>query len=135
MPDREKVIKGLEICYIPPSKCDDCPYHGREDCTDALCLDALALLKEQEPQVMTAEEVDKYSWMDEFVQTDRKGLREMPELTKQGYDMIIDRIVNRTIKVPEDMPLNELQAWMTGYGKCQLDIIDLIVALKESNGR
>lgn len=59
----------------------------------------------------------------------------MPELTKQGYDMIFNRIVNRTIKVPEDMPLNELSAWMSGYAKCQLDILDLIVALKESNGR
>jgi len=129
MLDREKVIKGLEEAvrviegHVPER------YRGYSRLS---CYDAIALLKEQEPQVMTVEEVDKYSWMDEFIQ---RGLREMPELTKQGYDMIIDRIVNRTIKVPEDMPLNELQAWMTGYGKCQLDIIDLIVALKESNGR
>ena len=49
--DREKVIKGLEICYCPPSKCEDCPYHDLPDelsCSDALCLDALALVKEQE---------------------------------------------------------------------------------------
>ena len=53
MADREKVIKGLEICYCPPSKCDDCPYHNLPDeqsCNDTLCLDALALLKEQEPK-------------------------------------------------------------------------------------
>ena len=51
MPDREKVIKGLEICYCPPSKCEDCPYHDLPDeqsCNDTLCLDALSLLKEQE---------------------------------------------------------------------------------------
>ena len=51
MIDKEKVIKGLEMCYCPPSKCDDCPYHDLPDeqsCNDALCLDALALLKEQE---------------------------------------------------------------------------------------
>jgi len=48
--DKEKVIKGLEICYFPPSKCEDCPYHNLPDeqsCNDELCSDALALLKEQ----------------------------------------------------------------------------------------
>ena len=51
MPDREKVIKGLGICYCPPAKCEDCPYHDLPDeqsCNDTLCLDALALLQEQE---------------------------------------------------------------------------------------
>ena len=48
MLDREKVIKGLETCYCPPAKCEDCPYYDIENCNDALCLDALALLKEQE---------------------------------------------------------------------------------------
>lgn len=51
MPDIKKVIKGLEICYCPPAKCEDCPYHDLPDersCNDTLCLDALALLKEQE---------------------------------------------------------------------------------------
>lgn len=51
MIDREKVIKGLEICYSPPSKCENCPYHDLPDdqsCNDVLCLDALALLKELE---------------------------------------------------------------------------------------
>ena len=50
MADREKVIKGLEICYCPPAKCEDCPYHDLPDeqsCNDTLCLDALSLLKEQ----------------------------------------------------------------------------------------
>ena len=54
MIDREKVIKGLEICYCPPAKCEDCPYHDLPDeqsCNDTLCLDALALLKEQEAVV------------------------------------------------------------------------------------
>lgn len=50
--DMEKVIKGLEICYCPPAKCEDCPYHDLPDeqsCNDTLCLDALSLLKKQEP--------------------------------------------------------------------------------------
>ena len=46
MIDREKVLKGLETCYCPPAKCEDCPYNDIENCNDALCLDALALIKE-----------------------------------------------------------------------------------------
>ena len=56
MPDREKVIKGLECCeHISGEYCRQCPYH--EDiaadtppcCTGLLAHDALALLKAQEP--------------------------------------------------------------------------------------
>ena len=49
--DIEKVIKGLETCYYPPAKCEDCPYHDLPDeqsCNDTLCLDALAMLKDYE---------------------------------------------------------------------------------------
>ena len=54
MPDREKVIKGLEICSTAHRDgsyhCGDCPYESDEDnvCGEKLCADALALLKEQE---------------------------------------------------------------------------------------
>ena len=44
--NRDKVVKGLEICYIPPSSCDNCPYKEQEECNDSLCRDALAMLKE-----------------------------------------------------------------------------------------
>ena len=68
MIDREKVIKALACCVFPVSKgfpyqshiadkgCEavECPY--RDDC-DQMLLDALELLKEQEPRVMTLEEV------------------------------------------------------------------------------
>ena len=55
MPDREKVIKGLEVCrdqnnppgYRFTSCVDDCPYHGN-GCARKLKDDALAMLKEQE---------------------------------------------------------------------------------------
>jgi len=61
MPDREKVIKALACCVFPVSKgfpyqshiadegceVDECPY--RDDC-DQMLLDALELLKEQEPK-------------------------------------------------------------------------------------
>lgn len=55
MLNREKIVKGLEICYSPPSKCENCPYYDLPDeqsCNDVLCLDALALLKEQEPKTI-----------------------------------------------------------------------------------
>ena len=58
MPDREKVIKGLEACW--DGGCAECPYC--ETCSDAedfvdLAHDALELLKAQEPRVLTLEEV------------------------------------------------------------------------------
>lgn len=55
MPDREKVIKGLEHCKdVNKLNCDECPYdyngrgNGKSECTAELASDALALLKEQE---------------------------------------------------------------------------------------
>ena len=47
MPDREKVIKGLEFC----SKCcsQNCPYFESDMCIALLANDTLAMLKEQEP--------------------------------------------------------------------------------------
>ena len=63
MTDREKVVKGLECCMINPDMCDrtNCPYAGKSDesdyCDTKLIKDALALLKAQEPRVMTLEEV------------------------------------------------------------------------------
>lgn len=61
MADKEKVIKGLEMC-MPKAysgmQCDECPYkkisyaERREcDCVRELHKDAIALLKEQEPMV------------------------------------------------------------------------------------
>ena len=65
MPDREKVIKGLETCsagkeHAPNDRdCTSCPYYpaGYTGCTcKPLMADALALLKAQKPRVMTWEE-------------------------------------------------------------------------------
>ena len=58
MPDREKVMRGLECCctHIVGMSCGNCPYEieqredeGISDCTSVLAYDALDLLKEQEP--------------------------------------------------------------------------------------
>lgn len=53
MPDRAKVIKGLEICTSRPCYCTDCPYK-KECCLDSqnVMEDALVLLKAQEPQTV-----------------------------------------------------------------------------------
>ena len=61
MPNKEKVIKGLECCskgavtpYVATCRfCADCPY-GENDipCTRELARDALALLKEQEAKTV-----------------------------------------------------------------------------------
>lgn len=83
MPDREKVIKGLEICIRVKDneKCpDECPYR-KDICygTVGLMADALSLLKEQEPRVMTLEEVlahyslppvvlDDLGWQENYLQ-------------------------------------------------------------------
>lgn len=62
MADREKVIRGLECCTTFDSKgfplCEECPYADDGTCPelDQLHRDALELLKEQEPRVMTLEE-------------------------------------------------------------------------------
>lgn len=65
MADREKLIRGLELCTYDPDpgqklkeirSCPECPYY-RAGCSPQLIRDALALLKEQEPRVMTLEEL------------------------------------------------------------------------------
>lgn len=67
MPDREKVIKGLECCGEDAyGCCRECPYNDHrigtiEYCTSALCADALALLKEQ-PDIVRCKDC-KY-WQD-----------------------------------------------------------------------
>jgi hypothetical protein len=62
MTDREDVINGLE-CIVSSGNagmrddCANCVYPGGGDCLAPALQDALALLKAQEPRVMTLEEV------------------------------------------------------------------------------
>lgn len=72
MAEREKVIRGLELCAYDPDpgqelkeirSCPECPYY-RAGCSPQLIRDALALLKEKEPKLLTLEEVEKSEeWM------------------------------------------------------------------------
>lgn len=59
MINREKVIKAFEICYTSENNCTVCPLFQEDDCNDKLMRDVLSLLKEQEPRVLTLEEVKK----------------------------------------------------------------------------
>ena len=75
MAKREKVIIGLSKCsrvHRNLEDCAECPYrlkpghYAGMECWYRLCDDALALLKEQEPRVMTLEEVKNASvvWLE-----------------------------------------------------------------------
>lgn len=55
MPNREKVISGLQRCRLMNKvNCDKCPYdyngrgNGKSECTAELAEDVITLLKEQE---------------------------------------------------------------------------------------
>ena len=68
---RNKVIRGLELCSRPERQTVgcllNCPYDHEDGCKRKLILDALELLKAQEPRVMTLEEaksVEGYAWLE-----------------------------------------------------------------------
>ena len=91
MPDREKVIRGLECC-TETDDCNSCPYFEKpEYCSeDVLMRDALALLKEQEQEI--------------------KGLRTLVEWAVEcdfGYDNLGDWWVDRFKSEIEGMSYTE----------------------------
>ena len=61
MIDRDKVVKGLEyhLKELTVGKtCYECPYWGDNPCEIQLIANAIALLKKQEPRMLTHEEAD-----------------------------------------------------------------------------
>lgn len=80
MPDRKKVLKGLQHCTAwaglhecQPKVGDDCPYVDEADCKLTIMRDALELLKEQEEQLSIKTEnfnrlIAKISVMPKIVQ-------------------------------------------------------------------
>ena len=49
MVDREKVVKGLQICReFDGDKCPECPYSADNECLAAIASDALELIAELE---------------------------------------------------------------------------------------
>ena len=59
----------------------------------------------------------------------------MSELTKQGYDMIIDRVINIKITPPDGLTIAELKRWMEGHADAQARILGILEKMKDSNGR
>lgn len=49
--ENEDIKKALDICGGITGTCNDCPYHNTENCSDALCSDALALIIKQESEI------------------------------------------------------------------------------------
>ena len=76
MPDREKVIKGLE-CHAKGAKgcLFDCPYGNENGCQLLLCSDALALLKKQDEIIKELQNAYGYL-QDQFFDTQDKLLKE-----------------------------------------------------------
>lgn len=61
MPDREKVMRGIEACSDSDimMQCSVCPYYEiHQRCVTTIMRDAHALLKELEPRVMTRKEIE-----------------------------------------------------------------------------
>ena len=59
----------------------------------------------------------------------------MAELTKQGYDMIIERIMDMSVETPTILTATGLQIWIQAYTQCQSEIVELIEDLKDQFGR
>lgn len=95
---RKDVIKGLECClgdtrsYLP-NLCTICPYarnsYATHDCSKRLREDSIALLKEQEPRVMTPEEykalAEKPKEERDPVWEEWPGLESTWEIPNQAY--------------------------------------------------
>lgn len=76
MIDREKVINGLECCIERDpddhTRCGECPYKSTM-CGNRLKIEALALLKAQQPRLMTLEEVIALPYGYVLIETDKNG--------------------------------------------------------------
>lgn len=79
MPDREKVIKGLECLITNEVPCDGCSYNEGTYCLRNIANDALELLKEQEESIPV-------SWLKEKLE----GHPELPYATTDGINYVLD---------------------------------------------
>ena len=73
----EKIIQGIEVCMDYISDCNQCPYNETDgmECLEALRDDVIALLKAQEPRVLTLEEMEQAGKIGEavYVETPNDG--------------------------------------------------------------
>ena len=77
MPDREKVMLGIEACANSDimMHCSVCPYYEiHQRCVTTMMRDALALLKEQEARVLTIDNIETLLHKGSDVFIERRGL-------------------------------------------------------------
>jgi len=91
MPDRKKVIKGLELCEIGyEERCvgTECPYY-EQGCTESLKNDILELLKEQEAKVLTLDQLkealDTVVWLEKPMSENLADGYSLTYRYKHGY--------------------------------------------------
>lgn len=133
MTEREKVIKGLECCLGDtradlPNLCTICPYaHGSyatQTCGKKLREDALALLKTQEPRVLTVVQIADLKYHDmvyvEFKHLTKEKYRVMGGFVDQMYkdtDTYEIKAIDITLGVNEiahcsmKLFLNDFRLW------------------------
>ena len=88
MIDREKVLQALEHCDLCSDmpNCPGCAYLREPDCMEHLKRDIIALLKAQEPRVMTLEELKSLE-RDAVVWYEHDGVnKQRPRIVDQVYD-------------------------------------------------
>lgn len=96
MVDREKALQALEHCDLCSDmpNCPVCAYLREPDCMEHLKRDIIALLKAQEPRLMTLEEVEAMPYGHVLIETDKKdSLRWLDALlfsknTNYSFDFI-----------------------------------------------
>ena len=109
MIDRDKVIKALECCAIPGGDCLECPYrkYGVDEigleCENKIAADALALLKAQEPRVMTLDELRQLEHTDHIIWIEANG---DPE-SFDGYAEVTTNLITKDIEF--FVPGNEVE--------------------------
>lgn len=74
MTKREKIIHSLDCCSWGV-KCSFCPYKDEPECKTVLMCDTLNLLKEQEPRVLTVEEISNNNIETAYFETKAGMLR------------------------------------------------------------
>lgn len=119
MADREKVIDILGACGT--DDCDNCPLNGDERCSGfvdvpvKVLMDALALLREQEPRVLEFLEISETTtyWMEDN--------REANQKTTCIPETIMDIMGDRIFTIPVVKLLNGYAPVISknreGYGK------------------
>ena len=107
---REEVIRGLECCMISgEGGCDDCPYLGKGQCQELLGENVIALLKSQEPRVMTVEDV---------IESEVGAVVWLEDIDKPTVIAgLVDRVFTGTMVVDFQCVARTVTAGFDDYGK------------------